>query len=448
VVHSITSGSPVAVEQLAGWIRLGHGTQDVPTRLVELVSLRVNRLPAPARRVLQSVAINGSVADRHLVEATLDDEERATLRQPELWTGLLIIDLDRLTIPTDVVANVVNACTPADVCRRLHRRVYRACSARTPAGRWGHHAEASGEIAHAYELFLQAGNDAVRRFDDPGAAVWYGRAVACARALHGRAVDGAMTKLAEASVLLAEVLRQSGELKLATGTCEEAKLLGPNDQQIAMIERTLGVISLSAGRADESVEQLERAIGHALRAGDRNFLCQCYLDLMNSLDAQGRSEEATSELRQAIDVITMGEGLRSTAGPSRLWRLGLTLAERLRAAGDYADAKVTAATALTLATRAGNSHARGRISALLAKICEDSGELGLALRHRAQAIDAMRTLGDRRSTAELLIESARTGKQPAQGPEGNPASALRLARKLAHEVGWSEGIDLARQQQA
>lgn len=443
-IHSITGGSPAAVEQLAGWIRLGHGTANVPSLLVDLVSIRINRLPAAARRVLQAVAIHGTVAPRGLVESTIDFEERQALLESS-WTGLLVVDLETLTIPTDLVAQVISACTPADVRRRLHRRALEARGAESPAGIRANHAEEAGELAMAYTFYIEAGTDSVRRFDDPGAAVWYGRALSCARSLQANAVEGALAMLAGASVLLAEVLRQTGEYGLATGVCEEAQLYGPDDKQRAMIHRTLGVISLSANHAARGGGFLKLAIGDALRAGDREFLCQCYLDFIVALDKQGKHEEATKELREGIDIITMGDGLRTTHGPQRLWRLGLSLANRLFKADDLVGARDVGQSALALATRLGNAHARGRISALLAQICEAAGDRSTALGHRSNAIDAMRSLGDRRSTAELLIETARTSagsKQQAERSDG--ASALRLAHKLAIEVGWDEGAAMSR----
>ena len=244
--------------------------------------------------------------------------------------------------------------------------------------------------------------------------------------------------------MLAEMLRQTGEYGLAAGVCEEAQLFGPSDQQRAMIHRTLGVISLSADKAERGGGFLKLAIGDALRAGDREFLCQCYLDFIIALDKQGKQEQATRELREGIDIITMGDGLRTTNGPNRLWRLGLRLAERLFKDDDLDRARETAQDALALTTRIGNPHARGRISALLAQICEAGGDRGAALRYRSNAIDAMRTLGDRRSTAELLIETARTsaGKKDKGGTDAQ--SALRLAHKLALEVGWDEGAAMSR----
>jgi serine/threonine-protein kinase len=444
-IYAITGGSPAAVEQLAGWIRLGHGVSSIPSLLVDLVSIRVNRLPVEARRVLQAVAIHGTLAPRAMVESTLEPAERAALLDSS-WTGLLNVGLETLTIPTDLVAQVILACTPGDVRRNLHHRTLMAYGQHGRSGIRGHHAEQAGSLEAAYDLYIEAGNNAVRRFDDPGAAVWHGRAVACARALHAVGTEGARARLAGASVLLAEVLRQSGELSLAAGVCEEAKLFSPNDLQRAMIHRTLGVIAHSADDYERSVECIQLAIGDSLRAGDREFLCQCYLDLTASLEKKGRRAEAIKELEEGINVITLGEGLRVTNGPDRLWRLGLKLAEQQLLQGDADAALVTAKSSLALTMRSQSKHAQGRLSAMLARICEEAGERGAALRHRSNAIDALRSVGDRRSTAELLIETAKSSLAALKSSvlESDSKSTMRLARKLALEVGWNEGVTLSK----
>ena len=68
----------------------------------------------------------------------------------------------------------------------------------------------------------------------------------------------------------------------------------------------------------------------------------------------------------------------------------------------------------------------------------------------SDAIDAMKALGDRRSTAELLIETARNQTETRRRastqngmPMTDPKSTLRLAHKLATEVGWDEGAALS-----
>ena len=95
---------------------------------------------------------------------------------------------------------------------------------------------------------------------------------------------------------------------------------------------------------------------------------------------------------------------------------------------------------------------RGRLSALLARICDALDQPAAALRYRGDAIDVMRQLGDRKSTAELLIDNASVAQQstaaslvdPNLDWSADPSRGMRLAGKLAAEVGWQEGIALAK----
>jgi hypothetical protein len=67
-----------------------------------------------------------------------------------------------------------------------------------------------------------------------------------------------------------------------------------------------------------------------------------------------------------------------------------------------------------------------------------------AVEHRRQAVDELRRVGDRRSTAELLIALA--------DPEGasvvEAKAFLKEADVLAGEIGWQEGVDRSRAQLA
>ena len=49
-----------------------------------------------------------------------------------------------------------------------------------------------------------------------------------------------------------------------------------------------------------------------------------------------------------------------------------------------------------------------RVQHLLAQLCEKTGLGGKAERYRQAAINEMRSLGDRRATAELLLNDAPT----------------------------------------
>jgi eukaryotic-like serine/threonine-protein kinase len=452
-VTSLTAGSPAAIEQLAGWIARGDSPAGVPALLVDLVSVRINRLDVSARRVLQAVAVHGSVAPRWVVEASLTPEELVALSDPAWQTGLLMVDAATLTIPSELVASVVWACTPADVRRRLHRRALDSLASQASSGILAHHAEQAGEIKRAYRFYMAAAADAVRRFDDRGAARWYGRAAAMARELETRGVPGAPAELVDALLHLAEVLRIAGDARVAAGALEEAERHQRTDRQRALGERTHGMLELAVGDTRAAVARLQAAAGSALRAGDREALCQIYLDLAQALDRSGRAAEAIAELAQAIDVLTLGEGLERATGPERLWRVGLALAERLAAAGRLAEARQAAGQALSFATQGGWPWARGRLFAILADLSEQVGDRAAALRYRASAIEEMQILGDRRTTAELLIATARAARSRKEAGDAEPSpdewaadpnETIRMAGRLAAEVGWREGMEMSK----
>jgi tetratricopeptide (TPR) repeat protein len=212
----------------------------------------------------------------------------------------------------------------------------------------------------------------------------------------------------EGSLRLAEVLRHADQPRLAAGALDEAMTRHVSDRQRALAQRTRGLIDLRTGDFDSAVRHLEMAAGAALRAGEREALCQIYLDLARALELAGRAEAAITELEQAIDVVTGGSGLAGS-GPDRLWRVGLGLAERLANAGRHGRARELGAQVLDLARRTGGACAAARSLALLATVSDRMGDHVTARRDRARAVEALRELGDRRSVAELERITASPG---------------------------------------
>ena len=449
VLYSITAGSPAAIEQLAGWVLTGNSPATAPALLVDLVSMRISRMPQMARRILQAVAIYGSVVERRLVEATLAEGPLPALDDPAC-VGMLVVDGDVVTIPSEIVADVILACTPADVRRALHQRALDLIGEQAAPGLVGHHAEHSGDMLRAYDCYLAAGHHAVNRFDDGGASIWYERALAVARHLHSHPDAGA--RVARASYELADVLRCTGHARLGDKVLGEAIRRYPDETNSPEVARIQGRIAVACNDPSTSIEHFQRAIGMAMRAGTRDFLCETYIDLARALDRLGYREQAIAELSQAVDVLTVGQGLATGAGPDNLWYLGLNLAERCLAAGLASRAREIAGGALEQAKRVNSMRGRGRLSTLLARICDQLGQSAAAMRFRANAIDLMRQLGDRRSTAELLLDNAAASKgrastaPPTAHPDWrtDPTRGVRLASKLASEVGWQEGIRRSR----
>ena len=450
-IHTLTGGSPGAVEQLVGWLEQIGSSAGAPSLLVDLVSTRISRLPMASRRVLQAVAVHGCTAPHDMVAATVGDAALIDSVGSGI-TGLLQCSSEALIISSDLVRDVVVACTPVDVLRGLHRRALSALDERTPAIVSAYHAEGAGEHERAYHAYLQAGEDAVRRFDDVGASRLFRRALDCARLLDSLGDARASGLVVDAALLLADVLRFTGRTGLAAGILDEAEPFHSTHEQRTRIAWARGRTAMSANEPSRAVKELRVAVGHAVRLGNRSLICHTYIDLARALDRAHRPADATRELAQVIDVATAGAGLPCTDGPAILWYVGLLLAERQLEAGKLDAARDIASGALDQARRSGSARGRARTSALLAKIYDTAGEPGAALRYLAHAIDEMRALGDRRSTAELLIEGAT--QNPRQPTTGLPATeaeeiirgdrGLRVATRLAREVGWPEGIMLSK----
>jgi tetratricopeptide (TPR) repeat protein len=275
--------------------------------------------------------------------------------------------------------------------------------------------------------------DAFSRFDGRGAARHYARAAASARQLHRRGYPEAGRRFIAATIFAAEALIDVSETQQAESMLDEAELFSPQGSQLAACERARGLAWLAQGRIQEGCQRLERAISAGLASGDLELVSDAYLELAEAQIRMGQSDRARAELAQALDVVTGGVGWSNARAPRRLWRVGHRLAELALDAGDYELARQVAADALAHARRRSSDNGQARLSALMARICEQAGDFSSALRYRASAIKGLRNLGDRRSTAELLIASASL-------TEGGDQDALDYARTLAREIGWLDGV--------
>jgi len=437
-VRELTGGSPLAIEQLAGWLAAGNSAAAAPSLLVDLVSVRLGRLPAAARRVLQAVAVHGSVASRRLVAATLGETELPRIDEAEA-AGLLTVDDGEVALPSRLIAATVDAATPADVRRTFHRHALAALPPTAPPAQVAQLAEGCGDLVTAYDCWRLAGDDAVRRFDDDGATRYYRLALACAQRLVDTGHDDAGERRLETALRLSEVLAVNGHPDEAARTLAAVEGLARGPRWLARLHRATARVLLARNDIGGAVAGYRYALGEGIRAGDAALLCEVWIDLAKALERAGDSATAIAELAEAVDVITGGTGFGGAGAPSSLWYLGLLLAERYLSTRDLERARRAAEGALELATRQGSARGRARLSALLARILDVAGEPAAALRHRANAIDEMRRLGDRRSTAELLIDNAHTTPRRADGAD-EQARGLALAARLAGEIGWQEGV--------
>jgi tetratricopeptide (TPR) repeat protein len=425
IVH-MAAGTPARVEQLAGWLLDGHTLTDTPSTLVDLVSQRILRLSTSQRTLVQALAAFGGRVERHRLEALVPADSLVTV------PALVRLEGHEAWLHSDLVTRVALACTPVDVRRRLHRQALEALGQDVEPVVRASHAELAEDFELAYAMFTKAGMDAFNRFDCRGAARHYARAAASARQLHRRGYPEAGRRFVAATIFAAEALIDAGEIVQAESMLDEAELFSPAGSQLAACERARGLAWLAQGRSQEGCQRLERAISSGLASGDLELVCDAYLELGEAQVRMGQSDRARAELAQALDVATGGVGWSNARAPRRLWRVGYRLAELALEAGDHDVARQVASDALAHARRRSSDNGQARLSALMARICESSGDFASALRYRANAIKGLRNLGDRRSTAELLLASSSLS-------DSNDRDTVDYARTLAREIGWVDG---------
>lgn len=440
-------GNPGHVLQLVRYVVEGGSAASAPTGKADLVAARIDHLPHLAKLVCQVVAVLGDEARLTWVRdlAGLDENE---VRQALsiVMARSLMVEIeggDAVRFGSGLVRDVVYDSIPAHVKRDLHSKAAQLLSEKgEPPSLLGHHHELAGNFEQAAPLLSHGGDDAAHELDELGARRLFQRALGAARQV--LLSDDDPTKRAQfvtVAVKLAESLRVSGELGLARGLIEEVQYHCAESRALrAQLLRASAHLQGSKGEVSEALKSLREAIGLSIISGQRDLLCELYLDVATTQLREGQVAAATSELEEGIDLVTAGEGGSGSEGPPSLWRLLLRLAQLYALDGKRPEAVRAGQHALRHATRVGARVGAARIQAMLAGQLEEIGDTERARELRRAAVEEMRRLGDRRATAELLLDGARPTKTYAPiGP-----SSLREAQELAEEIGWTEGVERAR----
>jgi hypothetical protein len=437
-----TRAYPGHVEHVVRYLIEGGKAEDTKVSLADLIAARLSMLTQATRDVLQAAAILGVEPQINLLRAMLPSGTLEPALQDAANHGLLAKDVTgELTFSSRLIREIVYDATPANVRRTLHASAAKAVEKLShDVGQLGHHRDLAGHSKEAIDLLRVAGDHAAEQLDESGAGQFYYRALVAVRQAvqSGDVDDGADHQFVQMSVKLADVLRTRGETALARGILAEARDWSSAPMLVSMIDRASAAIALSEGDIDGSIAALRRGVGRAIGSGDMNLVCELYLDLASALLRAGDPDTANRELIECIDLATLGEGFTAIDGPDSFWRILRSQAQMVDASGDSYRALRLAEAALFHAQRVRSRLGAARVQQLLASLCEKAGLGGKAERYRLAAITEMRNLGDRRATAELLLNDT-----PAKAALV-VSSHLTDAMALTKEIGWTEGHERAK----
>jgi tetratricopeptide (TPR) repeat protein len=440
---ALTHSLPLHLEQ-----RLRQATEGGAAggdSLADIVDCRVEALPPAARHALQAAAVLGTECERRLVGRLLraDDSLEPAL---EVLSGRGFVTLrgNQIAFAHPLVQELVLSGIPVDARRQLHAQLHfllrREGAPAAIVGAHGYHAGGGEQIVASLE---RAGQEAERLFDDAGAVVHYRRAWELARKAVLGGEENAEQELARVGVSLGNAMCYAGDLAGAEGVLREMLELCSDERALsARALRGLARVAAAGGQPfARCAEHMRVSLGQALRSGDRAVIAETYLEWSTLLQREGDLSTAASELGEGILVVTAGEGPRAEDAPPLMWRLALRMGELQLSLGQHAEACASAEAALAQATRVGSDLGAARAHSLLGDVYRAMGRTAEAAMERVRAVDWMRRLGDRRSTAELLYALAK--EDLAAGARDQARAKLVEVRALSHSVEWRDGEERA-----
>ncbi|HSQ62594.1 MAG TPA: protein kinase [Polyangiaceae bacterium] len=265
---------PLYLEQMIRFLR-EHGTAP-PPRLADLLALRVERLHADARRVLQAIAVTGDDACEDTVRPLLPEDTDvpgaiATLRK----AGMVEQEDECWQVAHPLLREIVLATIPAAARRDLHAKAAEVCEM----------LGAPVEVRAQHQFFAQNSFDALlmlerisslcaQRGDMAGTVLALRRGLDLARReLFRGELDDPERAMLIFGRKLGEALAQQGDYLDAEGVLREAlDMAGPGGQDRARVLGALAHVAHGRSRNREAEAYLREALDLAKRSGSSDLI--------------------------------------------------------------------------------------------------------------------------------------------------------------------------------
>ena len=234
--------------------------------------MRVERLPADARRVLQAAAVWGDDADDEVLARMLGEELDLVEALGFLRRAGMLLVAGGAGVRTShpLVREVTLATIPAAVRRELHAAAAVVCDERDlPIEVRAMHEYWGGTAFQALLLLERVSVAAGARGDHQGAIMALRRGLELARReLFRGELDDPMRAVLIFSRKLGEALAKGGQLNDAEGVLREAlDIAGPSGQDRAAVLGALAQVAHGRDRQQEARDYLREALELASRSG-------------------------------------------------------------------------------------------------------------------------------------------------------------------------------------
>jgi DNA-binding SARP family transcriptional activator len=385
---------------------------ELPPRLEQLVSARLDGLDETARQVLAAAAVLGSDSEQEMVQAVSgrSDEEMASAIETLVRKRLLRENGVRIAFTHDVMRRGTYDLVSATRRRLLHSRAADAYHRQHEPAARARHLETAGRLSEAAVAHLQAGELAASIYAYPEAQTHLESALACGHPDR----DGI-------NLLLGDIAVRMGRY----GKAIEAFQAVDSSERRAEIEHRIGSVYRRLRRWSLAENAYRSA---AALTSERALLGAITADRALVAHGQGDDETARALAAEAHELAT-------GAGDVALSAQALSLSGML--AKDPMEGIGPLREAADLAESTGRSELLASVLNNLALALRRNDELDAAEQVARQALAVLEPLGDRHLLAALHSNLADT--LHACGNEVDAQHHLRESARLFSEVGIEEG---------
>jgi DNA-binding CsgD family transcriptional regulator/tetratricopeptide (TPR) repeat protein len=314
-VYALTRGNPFFVTEM-----LGSGIEAVPETVRDAVLARTARLSAPARALLENLALIPTKAELWLIDAAFP--ERSGQVDECVNAGVLEDAGGSVAFRHELARLAVESTVAPMRCRQLHRQILGALQS-APAGsvesaRLAHHAEQAGDTAAAFTHARAAAERAAATGAHREAAAYYAAALRhCEASADDERADLLVACAVETQATggyseAVEMLREAVELRRSLGDLRRA---GEHLARLTVPYIMLGLnaeADAASRSAVETLDALPESSELAIAYGHRSYLQMIQRD---NADAIRSGELATVLARRfdAPETLSLGLCMTGTA---------------------------------------------------------------------------------------------------------------------------------------
>jgi class 3 adenylate cyclase/tetratricopeptide (TPR) repeat protein len=426
----------------------------VPATVQAVLAARIDRLPTPAKRLLQSAAVIGKDVPLALLEAVADEPEgdlRRDLAQLQaaelLYETSLFPDIE-YTFKHALTHEVAYASLLQDRRRGLHARIadamerlYRDRLAEV-IDRLGHHAYRSERWADALRYLLQAGGKALSRAALREAVSCFEQALTALERLPP--APERLDQGIDLRLNLRNALYTLGEHERALEHLRVAERLATERGDPRRLARALGYTSTQyhfIGVFDRGLDYARRAVAAARTLDDPDLQMEMDLRLAVGLPvASGDYRQAADGLRRIVSAVADdGAPLRPFGITDMLVIAHGLLAAYLAELGEFVEAVSAGERALRRAERVDPRHSLTAACAWVGQVHLRQGNLDQAIPVLERGLERCRTLG---SALILPWLTSRLGLAYARAGRPEEARPLVAAAVDANVVNFEQSLYL------